>query len=119
MADFVQLQKIVKTIEDHPKVQDATIVSRSGMHVAGDIPRGIHMETYVAMSAILLGAAESATSELHDQLRYIVVQLHEAQLILTPAGRRALLVMRATADANAEELSALVRSFAEKIDASV
>ena len=60
MVDFVVLQRIIKEIESHSSVQDAAIVSRSGMHVAGEVPRGAHMETYVAMSAILLGAAESA-----------------------------------------------------------
>ena len=43
MADFAQLQRIIKEIEEHPNVQDATIVSRSGMHVAGDglVPGGL------------------------------------------------------------------------------
>ncbi len=116
MADFPQLQKIVREIEEHSNIQDATIVSRSGMHIAGDIPRGVHMETYVAMSAILLGAAESATSELHDRLKFILVQLDGGKFVLAPAGNRALLVIRATDDANPEELAELTKNFSELIE---
>lgn len=119
MADFAQLQKIVKEIEEHPNVQDATIVSRSGMHIAGDIPRGAHMETYVAMSAILLGAAESATSELHDRLKYIVVHLNEGKFVLAPAGKRALMVMRCSNEADPQTLADLVKSSSEQIDKAI
>lgn len=119
MADFVVLQRIIKEIENHPTVQDAAIVSRSGMHIAGEVPQGAHMETYVAMSAILLGAAESATSELHDHLKYIVVQLDEGKLVLAPAGKRALLVLKTAADANAQELAEVARNFSEQIDKSI
>ncbi|HDP96163.1 MAG TPA: roadblock/LC7 domain-containing protein [Euryarchaeota archaeon] len=116
MADFAQLQRIVREIEEHPHVQDATIVSRSGMHIAGDIPKGAHMETYVAMSAILLGAAESATSELHDRLKFIVVQLDGSKFVLAPAGNKALLVMRSSDEANPDELAELTGNFSERIE---
>jgi len=116
MADFARLQKIVKEIEEHSHVDDATIVSRSGMHIAGDIPRGAHMETYVAMSAILLGAAESATSELNSKLKFIVVQLDSGKFVLAPAGNRALLVMRASDEADPEELAELTGSYSEQIE---
>jgi len=119
MADFVQLQRIIKEIEDHPAVQDAVIISRSGMHIAGEVPRGVHMETYVAMSAILLGAAESATSELHDALKYIVVQLEEGKLVLAPAGKRALLVIKATPEGNPKELADVASNFSEQIEKSI
>lgn len=116
MADFAQLQKIVREIEEHTHVNEATIVSRSGMHIAGDIPRGAHLETYVAMSAILLGAAESATSELHDELKYILVQLEGGKFVLSSAGNRALLIMRATDDANPDELAELTKNYSERIE---
>ena len=119
MVDFVVLQRIIKEIESHSSVQDAAIVSRSGMHVAGEVPRGAHMETYVAMSAILLGAAESATSELHDRLKYILVQLEEGKLVLAPAGKRALVVIKSTADANSQELSEMVRNFSDQIEKAI
>jgi len=115
----VQLQRIVNEIKVHPAIQDAAIVSRSGMHIAGEVPKGAHMETYVAMSAILLGAAESATSELRDRLRYIVVQLGEGKLILAPAGRRALFVLKTTNEADSEELAKTAESFTDQIEKSI
>lgn len=119
MVDFVVLQRIIKEIESHPSVQDAAIVSRSGMHIAGEVPQGAHMETYVAMSAILLGAAESATSELRDHLKYISVQLEEGKLILAPAGKRALVVLKASVDATPQELAELVKNFSEQIEKAI
>lgn len=119
MVDFVVLQRIIKEIESHSSVQDAAIVSRSGMHIAGEVPRGAHMETYVAMSAILLGAAESATSELHDHLQYISVQLGEGKLVLAPAGKRALVVLKAAIDANPQELAEMIKNFSDQIEKAI
>ena len=56
------------------------------MHIAGDSPRGVHLETYVAMSAILLGAAETATAEMKDKLLYVSVELNRGKMVLTSAG---------------------------------
>jgi predicted regulator of Ras-like GTPase activity (Roadblock/LC7/MglB family) len=119
MADFAQLQRIIREIEEHPNVQDVTIVSRSGMHVAGDIPRGAHMETYVAMSAILLGAAESATSELHDRLKFIVVHLNEGKFVVFPVSKKALIVMRCTNEADPTALAELAKSSGEQIEKAI
>lgn len=119
MVDFVALQRIIKEIESHPIVRDAVIVSRSGMHIAGDAPQGAHMETYVAMSAILLGAAESATSELRDHLKYISVQLEEGKLVLAPAGKRALVVLKSIVDANPQELAEIVQNFSDQIEKAI
>jgi len=77
------------------------------------------METYVAMSAILLGAAESATSELHDKLSHIVVQLQEGKLVLAPAGKRALLVMKAENDADPVKLADIAKNYSEQIEKSM
>jgi len=77
------------------------------------------METYVAMSAILLGAAESATSELHDRLRYITVQLEGGKLLLAPAGKRALVVLKANVEANPQELADLIKNFSDQIEKAI
>jgi len=96
-------------------VTTATIVSRGGNHIAGGVPRGAHLDTFVAMSAILMGAAESATGELKEKLRYITVELAERKLVLLNAGPRVLLVIGATAEAPAEELVERATAFAQRI----
>ena len=74
-------------------VNSVTLVSRSGMHIAGDVPKGAHLETFVAMSAILVGAAETATNELRESLGFITIDLSEGQLILHSISNKALVVM--------------------------
>ena len=73
-------------------VKAVTLVSRSGMHIAGEVPSGVHLETFVAMSAILVGAAETATNELRESLGFISIDLNEGNLILQSISNKALVV---------------------------
>lgn len=64
------------------------------MHIAGKVPDGAHQETFVAMSAILLGAAETAASELREECKDVTVYLNSSKLYITSAGPKALLVLK-------------------------
>lgn len=94
MVNVTSLESILQSLKRHNEVLDATLVSRSGMHVAGQVPKGAHLETFVAMSAILLGAAETATTELQDKLENVVVELNGSKLVISSTGTKALLVLR-------------------------
>ena len=61
------------------------------MIIDGDAPPFIHTETFGAMMAIMLGAAETATQESQNSLRYINVELSTSNLVITGAGQRVLL----------------------------
>lgn len=102
-----------------PNIVTATIVSRGGNHIAGAVPRGAHLDTFVAMSAILVGAAESATGELKEKLRYIVVELTERKLVLLNAGPRVFLILTAAAEAPVEELVEKATPLAQQISENV
>ena len=116
MVEYLALEEVLDEIRSIPSVYEATVVSRSGMHIAGDAPKGIHLETFVAMSAILLGAAETATSELKDKLQYVAVELARVKMVLVSAGNRALLVVMASKDIETRELAAKAKEFAAKIE---
>ncbi len=116
MAQHLAIDEILDDLhKEMASVYEATVVSRSGMHIAGDSPKGVHLETFVAMSAILLGAAETATGELKDRLRYVAVELSRSRLVLTAAGNRALLVLTASNDVETEELADKATEFATRI----
>jgi len=115
MVEYLALEEVLDEIRSVPSVYEATIVSRSGMHIAGDAPKGVHLETFVAMSAILLGAAETATSELKDKLQYVSVELGRGKIILTSAGSRALLVVTASNDIATDLLASKTVAFAGRI----
>ncbi len=115
MVEYLALEEILDEIRSIPSVYEATVVSRSGMHIAGDAPKGVHLETFVAMSAILLGAAETATSELKDKLQHVLIELARGKIVLVSAGGRALLVVTASKDISTSDLAAKAKEFAAKI----
>ncbi len=115
MPEYLAIDKILDEVRSIPSVYEATVVSRSGMHIAGESPRGVHLETYVAMSAILLGAAETATAEMKDKLQHVSVELSRGKMLLTSAGNRALLVVTASHESQTAELAQKLKSFGERI----
>jgi len=119
MVEYLALEEVLDEIRSIPSVYEATVVSRSGMHIAGDAPKGAHLETFVAMSAILLGAAETATAELKDKLQFVIVELTRSKMILMSAGSRALLVVTASKDISTQDLANKIKSFADKVDVKI
>jgi predicted regulator of Ras-like GTPase activity (Roadblock/LC7/MglB family) len=116
MVEYLALEQVLDEIRSIPSVFEATVVSRSGMHIAGDAPKGVHLETFVAMSAILLGAAETATAELKDKLLNVVVELSRGKMILMSAGPRALVVVTASKDMSTADLTSRLKDYTMKID---
>ena len=115
MPEYLAIEKILDEVRSIPSVYEATVVSRSGMHIAGDSPRGVHLETYVAMSAILLGAAETATAEMKDKLQYVSVELSRGKMVLTSAGNRALLVVTSSHEIQTQDLASKLRVIGDHI----
>lgn len=115
MVEYLELEEILDEVRSIPSVYEVTVVSRSGMHIAGDAPKGVHLETYVAMSAILLGAAETATAELKEKLQYVIVELTRSKMLLMSAGTRALIVVTASKDIATNDLVTKLRDFADKV----
>jgi predicted regulator of Ras-like GTPase activity (Roadblock/LC7/MglB family) len=119
MVEYLALEEILDEIRSVPSIYEATVVSRSGMHIAGDAPKGVHLETFVAMSAILLGAAETATAELKDRLQYIAVELARGKMVLVSAGSRSLLVLTASKDVQTIDLAEKAKAFAARIEEKI
>jgi len=119
MVEYLALEEVLDEVRSVPLVYEATVVSRSGMHIAGDAPKGVHLETFVAMSAILLGAAETATSELKDKLQYVYIELARGKMVLASAGPRALLVVTASKDIPTDQLAEKAKEFAMKIEGKI
>ncbi len=85
------IREVLNELRSLGEVSNAAVVSRSGMVIDGDAPDHIHMETFGAMMAIMLGAAETATAESSDPLKHLHVELVDSHLIITGAGQRILL----------------------------
>jgi len=87
------IREVLNELRSIGEISNAAVVSRSGMLIDGDAPDHIHMETFGAMMAIMLGAAETATSESNDTLQSIDVELSATHLVVMGAGQRILLAV--------------------------
>lgn len=116
MADIAAIEAILAEIEKSEGVEDAVLVSRSGMHIAGEVPRGAHSETFVAMFAILLGAAETATSELKERLDSVVINLEGSRVLILNDGPKALFVLRTTKDVDPRRVRQNLEKYAKRIE---
>jgi predicted regulator of Ras-like GTPase activity (Roadblock/LC7/MglB family) len=114
MAKIPALEEVLNAKLDDQKILSKTLVSRSGMHLAGNVPSSAHLETYVAMSAIILGAADTATSELNEKLSHVSVEMDGSRVVLLSLGAKALLVLHASKDMNIEKLKEMSQSIMEE-----
>lgn len=94
MATTEMLEKILHDINNTGGVEASAIASRDGLLICSTIPRKQHAETFVAMSATMIGAAETATTELGKGIPdRIIVESKHGRIIGTGAGSKALLLV--------------------------
>ena len=61
------------------------------MLLDGEAPKDVHTETFGAMMAIMLGAAETVTSTSQGNLKNVTIELTTGNLVVMGAGQRILL----------------------------
>ncbi len=98
------IESLLDNIKENLDVDEVTLISRSGMHIGGDVPENAHLETFVAMSAILLGSAETATSELKEELSHVIVELKESRVLVMNDGPQALLAIKMPKSSDIEKV---------------
>lgn len=94
------MQEILSDLKNLGGIEASAIASRDGLLMNSDMPEGVIAETFAAMSATMLGAAETAAMELNKGLpSRVIVESKNGKLICMGAGHKALLVVMAEADA--------------------
>ncbi len=109
MPTASSVKKVLEDIKNDQRVSEVTLVSRGGIHITGSVPKKAHLETYAAMSAILSGSAETATSELDGHLNYILVDLDDSRILIQDGGPSSILVTRLKEGTDAKECLELTR----------
>lgn len=104
MVDVDAIERVLEEVKVLEGVSSVILVSRTGVHIAGSLPPGTHAETFVAMFAILLGAAETATSELRERLNNIGISLETSKVLIVNDGPKALYVVVTSKDADEEKI---------------
>ncbi|MDO9516600.1 MAG: roadblock/LC7 domain-containing protein [Methanosarcinaceae archaeon] len=118
MTDVINmLNKILDDIKKVGGVESLVIVSRDGLLITSNfLSSNARAETFAAMSATMLGAAETATTELGKGIPdRVIVESEHGKLIATGAGPKALLVVLTKSDVGLGLILVELEKAAEKI----
>src|SRR3972149_6137696 len=100
MTTIEMLGKVLENINHIGGVEESAIASRDGLLIYSTIRKKQHAETFVAMSATMVGAAETATIELGKGIPdRIIVESKHGRILGTGAGSKALLLVMTKPDA--------------------
>ena|SRR3990170_1046120 len=100
MTIIEMLEKVLENINNIGGVEASAVASRDGLLICSTISKKQPAETFVAMSATMMGAAETATTELGKGVpERIIVESKTGRIIGTGAGPKALLLVMTKPDA--------------------
>lgn len=116
MVDTTALESILREIEKHEGVQEAMLVSLAGTYLAGAFPKGVHVDTFGSMFAVLIGSAETVTAEIKDALESVVIHSKQSDYLIIHGGRKALLVMRLPVGADPLKVADAVEKYVPRIE---
>ena len=110
------LKKVLMDLNATGEVYASAIVSRNGLLMACEMPSDIDSRTFAAMTATMVGAAETAFSELKKGVaERVIVEGREAKIIAMGAGKKALLVTMSDPRANLGLILLEMEKASEKI----
>ena len=100
MTTIEMLEKILNELNNIGGVEASAVASRDGLLICSNLSKKQSAETFVAMSATMMGAAETATVELGKGIpERIIVESKTGRIIGTGAGAKALLLVMTKPDA--------------------
>jgi predicted regulator of Ras-like GTPase activity (Roadblock/LC7/MglB family) len=120
MARQERLEQLLHELAKGPGILGAALVSRDGMSVRTTGRPELSRETFSAMSATLVGAAEIALGDLDPaKLDHVLVETHAAKLLLLGATSDLLLVVYAKRDAPLDSILERARAAAGSVAAMI
>ncbi len=95
MTDAIELvDKVLADLKKSGGVEACAAVSRDGLLIRSNMQKEQFAESFAAMSATMLGAAETASTELGKGVpNRVIVESEMGRLIAVGAGNKALLVV--------------------------
>ena len=89
-----RLNEVLTDLKNVDGVESAVIATRDGLLIAANTLLGTHPETFAAMSATMLGAAETATNDLNNgSVKRIIVESEDCRMVAVGSGSKSLLVV--------------------------
>jgi predicted regulator of Ras-like GTPase activity (Roadblock/LC7/MglB family) len=95
MSDTIgMVDKVLADLKNVGGVEACAVISRDGLFIHGILQKEQFVKTIAAMSATILGAAETAVRELGKGTpNRVIVESEQGRLIAVGAGTKALLVV--------------------------
>ncbi|MCW4005773.1 MAG: roadblock/LC7 domain-containing protein [Candidatus Bathyarchaeota archaeon] len=94
------IDSILRELKTVGGVESSAVVTRDGLLVASDTSPDVDAETFAAMSASMVGSAETAVTEVKGgTANRVIVESENSKLIALGAGPKVLLVVMTTRDA--------------------
>lgn len=91
----------LKKLANVGSIEGSAVVARNGLIIASDLPRDVDERRLGAMSATMMGAVETAAITLNKgQIKRVTAEIEKAILVTMGAGKKAILVVSASPDAN-------------------
>ena len=89
----VQLEELLGELSQTGDIEASAIVRRDGLMIASDLPSKVDSRTIAAMSAALVGTAETCSNELRrGSFLQVVVESELGKTVAVGAGDLAVLV---------------------------
>lgn len=92
-GELTSLDDIVKKTRQACGANALAVVSRDGLVIAADMPKGVAKETFSIMCATILGAGMTAANELgKSPPSRIVLDSDDLHILILESGRRSMVV---------------------------
>jgi hypothetical protein len=88
------IEEVLRQLKTIGGVESSAVVTRDGLLVASDVSTDVDAETFAAMSASMVGSAETAITEVKaGTTARVIVETDNSKMIALGAGAKALLVV--------------------------
>jgi predicted regulator of Ras-like GTPase activity (Roadblock/LC7/MglB family) len=115
-----ELEAILAELRKVGDVEASAIVRRDGLMVASDMPNYVDARTIAAMTAALVGTAETSVGELKlGDFGQVIVESGDGKLVATGAGSMAILACLVSKDANLGLVLLTMEKSSKKISAVI
>jgi predicted regulator of Ras-like GTPase activity (Roadblock/LC7/MglB family) len=102
MVDTIDMvDKLLADLKNIGGVEASIAASRDGLLIRANMPKEKFLASLAAMSATMLGAAETATTQVEKGLpTRVIVESEYGRLIIVGAGPKALLIILANSNSS-------------------
>ena len=119
MGELSHIRNVLDEIKGQDHVSSVSLISRGGLYIMGDSLKGVHPETFAAMTAIMIGAAETASAEMKEGLGHVLIKLSERDLILMGAGTRYMLAITTDGHGENDKIAVTAAQTIGRVDISI